>query len=828
MRASKSGRAGRLAKVSLLTLVVTGLTSLAALAQSVVVQGNRRVDAETIRGYVTGRGGDLNAARQDLLGTGLFSSVNVSRRGGSVVVSVSENNVVNRVAFEGNSKVKSDILRGEVQSRAGGSYNPELVQRDVERVREVYRRAGRGLAQVNARTVDLPNGRLDIVFTVDEGAKTGVKEINFVGNDTYSSSRLRNLINTTEMNLLSFLKTSDVYDPDRVAADQELIRRFYLKNGYADFRFVNNEARFDEAKGGWIITMTVDEGPQYKVAGVRVDSRIADIDTGRLEREVLTGAGSVYSAEAVEKSVVGMTTEAGRRGYAFAQVRPQGQRDAANRTINLVYVVEEGPRVYVERINVRGNTRTRDYVIRREFDVAEGDAYNKVLVDRAERRLNNLGFFKKVRITNEPGSSPDRVIVNVDVEDQPTGSLSLAGGYSTSDGFLGEVSVSESNFLGTGQFVRLAGSSGQYSRGIDFSFTEPYFLGYRLAAGFDVFSKENDNLRFTRTESRQTGGTLRLGVPLTEEWSAGIRYSLYETKIKIPNDAKNPFNDCSFPITGVTPGTAGAPPISATANCLTNGEASVAQKEAAGRTITSAVGLSLTYNTLDNIKDPRSGIFGELRQDVAGLGGDARYYRASFDGRYYRELTDDLVGLLRVQGGHILGFGGGRLSINDHFQLGPSLVRGFAPGGLGPRDIAPGIDTRYSALGSTTYVGASAEVQFPIFGLPREIGLRGAVFADAGTTFGFDGGRAVAAPGCPAGTKARQFNVVIDPLTPAPPNGQTNVACIRDSHVIRSSVGASLLWASPFGPIRFDYAWALSKDKYDRTQAFRFSGGARF
>lgn len=828
MRASKSGRAGRLAKVGLLTLVMTGLTSIAALAQSVVVQGNRRVDAETIRGYVSSRGGDLNGARQDLLGTGLFSSVNVSRRSGSVVVVVSENNVVNRVAFEGNSKVKSDILRGEVQSRAGGAYSPELVQRDVERVREVYRRAGRGLAQVSARTVDLPNGRLDIVFTVDEGAKTGVKEINFVGNDTYSASRLRNLMNTTEMNLLSFLKTSDVYDPDRVAADQELIRRFYLKNGYADFRFVNSEARFDEAKGGWVITMTVDEGPQYKVAGVRVDSRIADIDTGRLEREVLTGAGSVYSAEAVEKSVVGMTTEAGRRGYAFAQVRPQGQRDAANRTINLVYVVEEGPRVYVERINVRGNTRTRDYVIRREFDVAEGDAYNKVLIDRAERRLNGLGFFKKVRITNEPGSSPDRVIVNVDVEDQPTGSLSLAGGYSTSDGFLGEVSVSESNFLGTGQFVRLAGSSGQYSRGIDFSFTEPYFMGYRLAAGFDVFSKENDNLRFTRTESRQTGGTLRLGVPLTEEWSTGIRYSLYETKIKIPNDAKNPYNDCSFPITGVTPGTAGAPPISATANCLTNGEASVAQKEAAGRTITSAVGLSLTYNTLDNIKDPRSGIFGELRQDVAGLGGDARYYRASFDGRYYRELTDDLVGLLRVQGGHILGFGGGRLSINDHFQLGPSLVRGFAPGGLGPRDIAPGIDTRYSALGSTTYVGASAEVQFPIFGLPREIGLRGAVFADAGTTFGFDGGRAVAAPGCPAGTKARQFNVVIDPLTPAPPNGQDNVACIRDSHVIRSSVGASLLWASPFGPIRFDYAWALSKDKYDRTQAFRFSGGARF
>jgi len=824
----------------------TFLLSGAASAQTVVVEGNRRVETETIRSYVTGRGGNVEAARQDLVATGLFSSVSVSRRGGAVVVRVSENNVINRVAFEGNKRLKGEQLRPELQTQAGGSYNPATADADRQRILEIYRRSGRGLASVTPRVVDLPNGRVDVVFGVDEGDKTGVKEIRFEGNQAFSNSRLRGIMTTTEGNLLSFLKTTDIYDPDRLAADQELVRRYYLKNGYADFRVVSNDVRFDEQRGGYVIVITVDEGPQYRVGGVRVDSRIPDIETARLQRQVQTSTGSVYSAEAVEKTLTGITVEAGRRGYAFAQVRPQGNKDTANRRIDLVYVVEEGPRVYIERINVRGNTRTKDYVIRREFEVGEGDAYNRVLVDRAERRLNSLGYFKKVRVTNEPGSTPDRVVVNVDLEDQATGQFSVSGGYSTSDGFIGEVALSESNFLGNGQYVRVAGSVGQFAQGVDFSFTEPYFLGQRFSAGFDLFAKESDNTRYARYENRVTGGTLRFGFPLTDELSLGVRYSLYESDLKVPNTSKNPFNDCSIPIAGVTDvlngQIAGTP--AAGFGCQLNGEASVAVKESRGSTITSLGGYTLAYNTLENPRDPRNGFLGEVRQDIAGIGGDSQFVRTSGDARYFYEIYEDIVGTARLQGGHILGFGDRSLRIVDHYFLGPSLVRGFAPSGIGPRDISVP-DTRTSAVGGTTYAGASLEVQFPIPLAPRELGIKGAVFADAGTLFGFDAGQKIGRSGK---SDVRFFDVNRDGKVNAV-NGveagcnvgsglvvaQTECATIADDDLIRSAVGASLLWQSPLGPIRFDYAFPLSVAKnplngakLDRTQAFRFSGGSRF
>ncbi len=474
--------------------------SAQAQAQSVVVQGNRRVDAETIRSYAQGQ--SAAQARQDLLNTGLFSSVNVTQRGSQLVVTVKENEVINRVVFQGNKKLKSEQLEGEVQSKARGPFNQSIVDSDVSRIREIYNRSGRGMAAVTAQVVPLENGRVDVVFNINEGDKTGVKSIDFVGNQAFSSGRLRDQMTTTESNFLSWLKSSDVYDPDRIAADLELVRRYYLKHGYADFRIVSSDVQFDPSAGGYRITITVEEGQQYKVGNTSVDSRIADIDPQQLNRLVKTSSGSVYNAEEVEKTLQNMTTTVASKGYAFSQVRPQGNRNPQTGTIDIQYIVEEGPRVYIERINVRGNTRTRDYVIRREFDVGEGDAYNKVLVDKAEKRLNNLGFFKRVRITNEPGSTPDRVIVNVDVEDQPTGQFSIAGGYSTSDGFIAEVSLSESNFLGRGQFVRISASNGQYSSGYEFSFTEPFFLERRMAAGFDLFTKETDNTRYSYYENR--------------------------------------------------------------------------------------------------------------------------------------------------------------------------------------------------------------------------------------------------------------------------------------------------------------------------------------
>lgn len=822
------GLMGRLAGLTVAAALLTGLAA-PAWAETITIQGNHRVDAETIRSYFEGEDkGNTNQAVKDLYATGLFSDVRVTPGRGGLVVTVVENGVVNRVAFEGNSKLKGDQLSQEVETKTRGAYSQLTVQADIERIKDAYRRLGRGNATVTSRTVDLPNGKLDVVFTIDEGDKTGVKSIDFVGNNAYSAGRLRGLMSTTEGNLLSFIKTSDVYDPDKIATDEELIRRFYLRNGYADFRIVASDAHYDAADGGYKITITVEEGEQYTVGAVRIDSHVADITNDALLPAVRLEPGDVYNGDLVEKSTEALTREVGRLGYAFAQVRPVGDRNPTTHTVNLGFSIDEGSRVYIERINVRGNTRTRDYVIRREFDIGEGDPYNKVLIDRAERRLNSLGFFKKVKITTEAGSASDRVVIDVDVEDQPTGSFSVSGGYSTTDGFIAEAAVTETNFLGRGQFVKLAVQEGQNSRGVDFSFTEPYILDSRVSAGFDIFAKQNDNTAYTLYSTFVTGGTLRFGVPVTDEFAISPHYSIYNTKITIPNSKSQPYDDCTSTggtvVPGVTPVIGGTPDATLATNCVTNGEASVAIKQAVGSTLTNLVGFNMTYNTLDNVKLPTSGLYIDIRNDIgfdsnSSIKGYSNIFvRSTGDLRYYRPVYDEIIGILHVQGGNISSLDGGPLRITDMFQLGPSLVRGFAPSGLGPRDIADPSYAQYNPLGGSHYAGASLEFQFPIFGLPRELGLKGALFADAGTVFGYDG-------------KTRFFDTADDCSAPgiyAPGFQQRSCVKVRDSADIRSSVGASILWASPLGPIRFDYAYALSKDKYDVTQAFRFSGGTAF
>jgi outer membrane protein insertion porin family len=659
-----------------------------------------------------------------------------------------------------------------------------------------------------------------------------------VGNKAFGESKLRGLMQTTEMNFMSWFKTSDVYDPDKIAADQEAIRRFYLRNGYADFRIVGSDVKFDSEAGGYHITITVEEGQQYTVGSVQVDSHLSDVPNDQLAPIVRLSPGDVYDGDLVEKSTEALTREVQRRGYAFSEVRPRGDRDPTTHKVNLAFVIDEGPRVYIERIDIKGNTRTRDYVIRREFDIGEGDPYNKVLIDRAERRLNGLGFFKKVRITNQPGSSADRVVIVVEVEDQPTGSFSISGGYSTTDGFIAEAAITETNFLGRGQYVKLGVQEGQYARGVDLSFTEPYILDTRIAAGFDLFAKDTNDTQYALYETFVTGGTLRLGIPITDEFSISPHYSIYNTRITIPNDSSQPFNDCTStggtPIDGTTPGfgSLGGPGIlSATNNCVTNGEASIAVKEARGSTLTSLVGFNLDYNTLDNPKNPTSGLFAELRTDVAGAGGDSQFIREAGDLRYYHPITDDIVGFVHLQGGTIQGFGNDPLRITDQFQLGPSLVRGFAPGGIGPRDVSSPANNDTNGLGGSHYVGASLEVQFPIWGLPRDLGLKGAVFTDAGTLFGYSGRTNFAGGGACAPVATSGVGQGLTIPTPGVANSgfqQGNCVDLRDSAIIRSSVGASLIWASPLGPIRFDYAYATTKDKFDVTQAFRFSGGTSF
>ena len=821
------------------------------VANKIIVNGAGRGDADAIKGYFTGTDqASVNRAIADLTATGMFTRVSAKIVGDKIVVTVVEGaQILNRVAFEHNNKLKGDQLAVEVQSKAYSSFDKGVAEADLQRIKDAYKKIGRNDVTVTYRLVNLPNGRVDLVFNVDEGDKTGVKTIVFIGNNNISTWRLKSLMQTTEMNFLSFFKTSDVYNPDTVASDEEAIRKYYMRYGYADFRITNTAVIYDPAQKGYIITISLDEGPQYHVSGVNVTSRLNRVSGDDLAHYVTQHPGDVYNATAVDKTVEAMTRELARRGYAFSDVRPHGERDNANHTIALAFTIDDAPKVYVERIDVLGNTRTRDYVIRREFDIGEGDPYNHALVEQGERRLNNLDFFKTVRISTRPGTAPDRVIITVAVEDKPTGSVSLSGGYSTLEGPLVEVAFTESNFLGRGQYVRLSASRGQYSNGWNVSFTEPYLFDQRLAGGFDIYHKQQLQNTYALYSTNTTGVNLRLGVPITEELTFQPNYSLYESEITVPNSSSQPYNDCAsfnpsdpafgggasfLPGGSTTRVPAGTQADGATTfTCLTNGEASVAIKDAAakGQQVTSLIGFSLIWDSLDNRRSPTQGFFATYHQDIAGLGGQSHFARETIDGRYYYPITDDLVGFLRVQGGRIDQIGKGYLPLIDTFNLGPSLVRGFAPGGIGPRDISDPNNIQANSLGGTTYIGGSAELQFPIFGLPREIGLKGAIFADAGILTGFSGKSdytsllGYAKPYCPSQG--------VGAYGKSPSGGtflftQPSCLTVDDERKIRASVGASLLWASPLGPIRVDLAYPVMKGKYDQTQYFNFSGGASF
>jgi outer membrane protein insertion porin family len=823
--------------------LATMLVASPAAAQNVAsiqVEGNRRVEVETIRSYFKpGPGGRLEHSQIDdglkaLIETGLFQDVRISQAGGRLLVTVVENPVIGRVAFEGNKKVKDEQLSAEVQSKPRGTLSRPMVQSDAQRIAEIYRRSGRYDVRVNPEIIEQPNNRVDLIFTITEGQKTGVKSVEFIGNSAYSSYRLKDIIKTHEANLLSFLAGGDVYDPDRVEADRDLIRRFYLKHGFADVQVVAALTEYDPERKGFLVTFKIEEGQQYRVASVNFASSIPMLDGSTFRNFSRVNVGSLYNAEALEKSVEEMQIEASRRGYAFAIVRPRGDRNFEAHTVTITYAIDEGPRTYIERINVRGNTRTRDYVIRREFDLSEGDAYNRALVDRAERRLKNLDFFKTVKILTEPGSSTDRVVLVVDLEEKSTGDFSVSGGYSTTDGALAEVSISERNFLGRGLFAKASVTYGQYARGYSLSFVEPYLLDYRVALGLDLFQRQQLANSYISYGTSTIGFSPRLGFALREDLSLQLRYSIYQQKISLPSFLAN-CNNVQFladgspnPLFNPSPAFAAATgiPLAASTNglgCYSDGEASlpVRRELASGSTLTSSVGYSLNYNTLDNNKNPTDGLLVDFRQDFAGVGGDVSYLKSAVDLKYYTPLVADIVGLIHVQSGILNKIGSNELRMLDHFQMGPNLVRGFAPNGIGPRDINP-FGTG-DALGGTKYWGASAELQMPFWFLPKEVGLKGAVYADAGGLYDYQG------PTSWTFTNEANVTGCIGPTrTPTVTSGTCTGLQFDNGNVVRSSVGVGLIWASPFGPLRFDYAVPLTKGPFDRVQQFKFGGGTSF
>jgi len=748
--------------------LLAGLASAQTPADTIVVEGNRRIDTDTVRSYIhvapDGRidAAAIDAALKTLIATGLFDDVTIGRKGERLVVHVTEAKVLERVAFEGNKKIKDGDLEKLVQSKARDGLQRATVQADVGRIMEAYRRIGREDVGVVPEVIDRGNGRADLVYTITEGKKTTVRKVQFFGNHVFGERQLKAVIKTSQTSVLSFLTGGDVYDTDRVDEDREQLRLYYLNHGYADVSIRQPAAEYDPATKSFTLTFTIDEGPLYHFGDIRISSDVPGLQPERLRQLLLVRSGATFSASALDKSTEALAVELAKLGFPFAHADPRSTRNAEAQRIDVAYVIDQGRRTYVERIEIHGNSRTRDYVIRREFDIGEGDAYNKTLIDRAERRLKNLNYFKTVKITARPGSTPDRVVLDVEAVDQSTGDFNISGGYSTTDGILGEVKIGERNFYGTGNTVQAAVSYGQYARSVDLSASEPYFLGTRAAAGVELFGRQALTSPYASYGSTTYGANFTLGTPITEQTSVQWRYSLYDQNVTLGPTA--------------TAATVSLP---------------VRQAAAAGPQLVSAVGDTVTYNTLDNPRAPSDGINSQLRQDLAGLGGDVKFLRTTEDVRYYRSLNSDLVAMVRAQGGYITGWGGQQVPLLNSFFGGPTMVRGFAVNGFGPRDLTPG--STMDNVGGSMYWATTAELQSAIPGIPQEYGLKASAFVDAGSVFRY--------------------------------NGPTQSVQIANSNVVRSSVGAGLTWASPFGALTVDYAVPLSKAAYDVVQPLRFSAG---
>lgn len=757
------------ASVSFVTLLGVTSGSEPAYAQAPVirtikVEGNRRVEPETVRSYLQFAPGDrynalkVNESIKSLFSTGLFTDVRIRVSGSTVVVKVVESPIIHQVAFEGNSEIEDKTLESETQLKPRAVYSRARVQADVQRIQTVYRQGGRYATRVEPKIIQKEQNRIDLVYEIDEGPKTTVRSINFVGNYSFSDSQLSEVITTTETGLMSFLRPTNIYDPDRLNLDRELLRQYYLKNGYADARVIAATADLDPNGQGFFITFTIEEGEQYKFGTIDVETSIAAIDPQQMAQKVTTKSGKIYDASKVDKSLELVTEAAASFGYAFARVRPRIDRDPVARIISLTYVIEEGPRVYIERIDIIGNTRTQDYVIRREFRLAEGDAFNRLLVNSARRRLTRLQFFKKVDVGTEPGSAPDRVIITVRVQEQPTGELSLGGGWSSNSGVIADITLSERNLLGKGQYVQLRFRGNLDDMNLKFSFTEPKFLGRNMSAGIDVFHIRADQSDSSSFSSKRTGGGLRFGVPLNDKWRTDFGYKISQEEIfDVQNDA------------------------------------SPAIKGAQGEALVSAVHYTFTYDTRNHPKKPSRGVLFTFGQEFAGLGGDVNYLRTTADLRAYYPIYKKAVLAGRLNGGYIDGLNGDEVRILDLFFAGTETIRGFDTAGIGPRDLNTG-----DALGGKIFAASSLELRFPAPAIPERYGVSLATFIDAATLH---------EPGDLSGL---------------------SVSSLGDDSSIRASVGFGLIWESPLGPLRADFGFPLLSENYDDEKVFSFGAAARF
>lgn len=727
--------------------------------RSIEVLGTQRIEVETVKSYMAIAEGDLydsdriNRSLKALFNTGLFQDVAIRREGEQLLVRVVENPIINRIAFEGNKRIKEEQLNTEIQLRPRTVYTRSKVQSDVKRILELYRRSGRFAATVEPKIIQLEQNRVDLVYEISEGQPTYVRRISFVGNKRYDQDKLREILQTKEERWYRFLSSDDTYDPDRVTYDRELLRRFYLKHGFADFRVSSAVAELTPSREGFFITYTIDEGERYKFGASTINASLRDLNPEDLQPLLISEQGGWYNADQVEDIVQKLVDAVGTKGYAFVDVRPQVNRDPETKTIDITYNIQEGPRVFVERIDIQGNVRTLDRVIRREFRLVEGDAFNSAKLRRSRQRLKDLNFFEKAEVTNVPSdSAPDRTIIKVDVQEKSTGELMFGIGWASSAGPILEASLRERNLLGRGQDLRLGGGLGTKRQSLDLSFTEPYFMDREVAAGFDLFAIDRKLQRESSYDASSVGGDLRVGYRLSENLRQDVQYTLKQDTVKGINST------------------------------------SIYVQEQIGSKVSSVIGQSLTYDRRDSRIDPTEGYFLRLSTEGAGLGGDVRYLRGVLSGGQYFTLTEKVVLGLSSTVGYIYGLDQ-RVRITDRFFVGGDNLRGFANGGVSPRDSITG-----DALGAVWQAVGSAQVKFPI-GLPEEFGVAGQAFTDIGT---------------------------------AGPTDTRDTLTVNQSQAIRVAPGLGLSWKSPMGPVSVDLGYPVVKEKFDKKEFFRFNFGTKF
>ena len=743
--------------------------------QAIKIDGNQRIESGTIRSYMLVQPGDpfdperIDRSLKSLFATGLFKDVSINRDGGALVVKVVENPIVNQIAFEGNKKLTDANLRAELQLRPRAVFTPQLAAADRQRLLDLYAKRGRYGATVEPKIIRLDQNRVNVVFEINEGETTLVSRIAIVGNRAYSESRLREVINSREQAFYRIFSTSDEYDPEKINFDKELLRRFYLKNGYADFEVKDVVAELSPDRRSFFVTFTINEGEQYSIGKVSVDSKLPKLPGAELRPLVPIDVGDTYDGDVVEKTTEQLTEAVQNRGFAFVEVTPQIARNKAKKTVDLVFEIGQGPRVYVERIDITGNTRTKDKVIRRELRIAEGDPFNAAAVRRSRQRLQDLGYFNGVDIRPSPGSTADRAILTTTVQEKATGELTIGGGFSTDAGALLNVGLRERNLVGTGIDAGINGVLAQRNSQVNLSITDPYFLDRNLVAGIDLFNVNNNNQDIANYNERRFGAALRLGYEFNEHLRQAWTYTFVDRNISNVQDG-----------------------------------ASIYILNQQGTSTLSQIGQTLTLDYRDSRVDPREGAVLRLGTDFAGIGGSARYLRSRVDGNYFISLErltgDSEWGLVFSAGVGYLAQLGRQEKIIDRFFLGGDNLRGFQSGGAGPHAIGP---QTVDSIGGRFLYTQSSELRFPL-PISPDLGLTGRAFVDVG-------GLSI-------------VNTIRDPRYD--PAGVTRK--VGDNATPRVGAGVGVSWKTPFGLINIDIAQAVVKQSYDQTQLFRFGFGTRF